>query len=1329
MTSIAAILDNVGNITGQVQHLSKSDDDTLELTGSSDPNEIIRIYQNGTLIGETAADQNGQWNYTTTQLNEGSHSFTVTSVDTTGQESLPSTAHVVNVDQTAAIATDLQIAGVSGLLQSGSSTNNGRITLSGIAEESARVDIFDNGQLIGNVQADQNGMWQVDIDLGDGQHEVSTVVVDEAGNTSPESTAISLNVDSNSSVSNTQNTNSNTTPPEVILPPGIVVQNGGFSNDNTPLINGTATPNSDVTLSVNGVTYGPFPSDGQGNWELQITTPLPEGEAIFRARAVNDFGESFSAYSLNIDTQASPPPLIDNAVDDIGLYQGNLDSESVTDDSDITLQGTGTPGEFVTVFNDGVFLGASSVLPDGSWEFATTNPLNEGVHNFTAFTVDAAGNTSTESINFEITVDQTVAAPEISHLIDDQGNNNDNVQNGGQTDDALPLVVGSAEPGAEVSVTLNGQALATVNADDQGDWSFQLVDELTNGTHTLVATQIDAAGNESAPSQNFEFEADLNASPIANNDSFTVNGPGTLDVLSNDSDPDNDSLSLSGIISQGIYGTASINQAGELVYTPNGSNSQTVNDTLVYEVSDGKGGVSSATVSIQVLPPIITPSIDLLASSDSGKFDNDNITNDTSPTFTGSASAGTTVTLYADNVEVGQTVADANGQWTITSEQLADNNYNFHVSSADANVSLDSPNLSVNIDTVVDASVSLPASSQNNSFWWHTPSSRFTDLSDLRFEITSNEYVDYNIQQSNTPWSFGWQFLGLSAKPLITATGNTSSNTSVAPDDTSINAQGRFNFNATLTDLAGNQTSTAINSVIIDPIASLADGGYLVTYLKLSETAENGFDVYAQRYDAQGNPQSEGFRVNSFTQGDQANSDVIGLADGGYVITWQSRDQDGDLNGIYAQRYDSDNQMVGPETQINVYTDSDQQRPAITELPESGYVITWMSHGQDGSGEGIYMRVFNAAGEATTGDVRVTDSVIDHQSNPSITTLSDGRFIVSWDSATANGAPQAMAKIFDSNGNAIGSEFSLSDSAKPQFQTHISASSDGGFAVSWLAVSPDNEAQVMVQRYDANGNSLLEQAILVHSSESAFSSKPEVAGLDNGDIVVTWAAEDGDQLGVFASRYRATGEAVFENTLVNSQEQGTQAEPHIVALEDGGYLITWGDQQEHNGRASVWGQQFDAQSNPKGSAFEVGQVTSTNDPDSNSESSILLSDDGSIPSVINSDEAGDSTSLQLSGSGDDHGWLSPTSEDSAELSSLNRVDLLPELDSSSVSLIELSDLFIDADLSFNRSATFDAADHLSSNSDMFSVGAFYQAGPDLAELLNQSALQQDLDII
>jgi hypothetical protein len=94
---------------------------------------------------------------------------------------------------------------------------------------------------------------------------------------------------------------------------------------------------------------------------------------------------------------------------------------------------------------------------------------------------------------------------------------------------------------------------------------------------------------------------------------------------------------------------------------------------------------------------------------------------------------------------------------------------------------------------------------------------------------------------------------------------------------------------------------------------------------------------------------------------------VAALRDGGYVVTWTSGGQDGDDgSGVYAQRYDASGTKVGGEFQVNTYTTGSQHANGVTALADGGYVITWISDGQDGSGFGIYSQRYDASGQRET---------------------------------------------------------------------------------------------------------------------------------------------------------------------------------------------------------------------------------------------------------------------------------------------------------------------------------------------------------------------------
>jgi probable HAF family extracellular repeat protein len=94
--------------------------------------------------------------------------------------------------------------------------------------------------------------------------------------------------------------------------------------------------------------------------------------------------------------------------------------------------------------------------------------------------------------------------------------------------------------------------------------------------------------------------------PDAVDDSATtdMDTPVTIDVLANDTDPENDPLDVTGV-TQGSNGDVAINPDDTVTYTPNAGFAGT--DTFTYTISDGNGGEDTATVSITVSSGMETP--------------------------------------------------------------------------------------------------------------------------------------------------------------------------------------------------------------------------------------------------------------------------------------------------------------------------------------------------------------------------------------------------------------------------------------------------------------------------------------------------------------------------------------------------------------------------------------------------------------------------------------------------------------------------------------------------------------------------------------------------
>ncbi|HEY9761008.1 MAG TPA: hypothetical protein V6D07_00710, partial [Trichocoleus sp.] len=185
----------------------------------------------------------------------------------------------------------------------------------------------------------------------------------------------------------------------------------------------------------------------------------------------------------------------------------------------------------------------------------------------------------------------------------------------------------------------------------------------------------------------------------------------------------------------------------------------------------------------------------------------------------------------------------------------------------------------------------------------------------------------------------------------------------ISVDDNSVTIE-----TATTNQFRVNSTSSIGNYQAYSSVAALSNGGFVVTWSS-SEQDGSGLGIYGQRYNAAGNTLGNEFRINTTTLNTQQSSSVTALSDGGFVVTWLSFGQDGSGWGIYGQRYNAaGNPVVGSsEFRINTTTASDQIYSSVTALSDGGFVVTWSSFGQDGSGWGIYGQRYNAAGNPVVG--------------------------------------------------------------------------------------------------------------------------------------------------------------------------------------------------------------------------------------------------------------------------------------------------------------------------------------------------------------------------
>lgn len=318
--------------------------------------------------------------------------------------------------------------------------------------------------------------------------------------------------------------------------------------------------------------------------------------------------------------------------------------------------------------------------------------------------------------------------------------------------------------------------------------------------------------------------------------------------------------------------------------------------------------------------------------------------------------------------------------------------------------------------------------------------------------------------------------------------------------------------------------------------------------------------------------------VNTFTLYDQSHPAMTLLLDGGYVVTWTSGSQDGDSNGIYAQRFDAIGNSVGGEIRVNTYTLQAQALPAIATLANGDYVITWHSLWQDGYEYGIYAQRYDANGNTLGGETQISTYAAASQTSPAIAALGNGDYVVTWESYSQGGI---FAQRYDLNGNPLGSETHV-DTFAGGFQSSpaIAALADGGYIVTWQSGYQDytDGGGIYAQRYDASGIAVGAET-RINTATVPDQLHPAISALNDGGYVVAWQSygQDGSQWGIYAQRFDLSGNAVGAETQVNTTTTGAQDSPALAGLADGGYLVTW-----LSYGVGTFAQRYDAGGNPVG---------------------------------------------------------------------------------------------------------------------------------------------------
>lgn len=309
--------------------------------------------------------------------------------------------------------------------------------------------------------------------------------------------------------------------------------------------------------------------------------------------------------------------------------------------------------------------------------------------------------------------------------------------------------------------------------------------------------------------------------------------------------------------------------------------------------------------------------------------------------------------------------------------------------------------------------------------------------------------------------------------------------------------------------------TTTSNDQTGPAIALDSNSNFVITWTSDQSTSGSGQDIYAQRFNANGDRIGAEFKVNLSTLQDQSNPDVGMDGSGNFVVVYESEGQDNNTNGvdtsgtgIFGQLFNKNGAIVGKEFRINTYTDNDQSAPVVAVNAQGEFVVVWVSQGQDGAGTGIFGQRYNNAGQTIGAEFEVNTETEGNQLNPAVAIDNNGDFVVAW-------------------------------------QSDDGSQDKSGYGI-------------YARRYDSNGNPQQDQ-FLVNSTTKRDQIEPAVAvDAASGDFTVVWASDqDGGDYGIFGQQFLNNADKTGDEFQISEDSNDDQTWPTLGLSSTSGFIAAW----------------------------------------------------------------------------------------------------------------------------------------------------------------------------
>ncbi|PLS23604.1 calcium-binding protein [Neptunicoccus cionae] len=253
---------------------------------------------------------------------------------------------------------------------------------------------------------------------------------------------------------------------------------------------------------------------------------------------------------------------------------------------------------------------------------------------------------------------------------------------------------------------------------------------------------------------------------------------------------------------------------------------------------------------------------------------------------------------------------------------------------------------------------------------------------------------------------------------------------------------------------------------------------------------------------------------------------------------------------------------LGVETRVNTETASNQHEAKVTTLTNGNTIVTWESNLQDGSGLGVFAKLFSADGTELTGDLGMNVTTSGDQSDPQVVALDNGRAMVVW---RAGG--DIWYRIVEEDGSSPVGELQLNETVSASnFKITKFASDD--FIVTWEASDASlgtTSVGVYAQRFMFNGIKEWEE-FRVNDKTDGGQRNADTAELNSGTVFTAFQSQGQigtvSEQGIYLRNFSNTSTPVGSDITVADEVGIHETRPQIVALSGGGFVVAYFAGQE-----------------------------------------------------------------------------------------------------------------------------------------------------------------------